>query len=259
MKKIFLLLILAIAIKITLGQDTIIKTPTGVSVPAEIETVVYSEGQVAYAYNFWENKIADSSWNATIIELNTLSAQYNCHGYAWHVSDGGNKVRIEGGPGPYIEDENASYIQTSSTKNLRKVYYNGGGHSAITTETSGIVISKWGWGPLVRHAVNDCPYRDYYGHPVSYTLEYYEIPMSGAQSALKRALAAKRYASCSSSKMTTFTKKYNFLTSSIRICNRNISTYSEFTNQVNFKLISIFYLTPSTKCHRIFQKSASLI
>lgn len=220
---------------------------------------MYSDSAVAYAYNFWENEIAENDWNATIIELNILSAQYNCHGYAWHVSDGGNKVRIEGGPGPYIDGDYHSYVLTDNTDTLRKVYYNGVRHSAITTETQDIVISKWGNGALVRHAVNDCPYRDYYGHPVSYTLEYYEIPMSGAQSALKRALAAKRYASCSSSKMTTFTKKYNFLTSSIRICNRNISTFSEFTNQVNFKLISIFYLTPSTKCHRIFQKSASLI
>lgn len=51
-----------------------------------------------------------------------------------------------------------SYIQVCSETYPGKVSWGSGDHSAITTSTSGVWISKWNKYPLIRHAWNDTPY-----------------------------------------------------------------------------------------------------
>lgn len=88
------------------------------------------------------------------------SRTYNCHAYAWHVSEGGNKVWI----GYYTttaEDiywQDGSYGEVATEPAATKVSYVYGNHSAVTTTQSGWFISKWGSTPLMKHAWNDCPY-----------------------------------------------------------------------------------------------------
>ena len=92
-------------------------------------------------------------------ELNPPSAttSYNCHGYAWHVSEGGSNRWIGYYAGQdddediYWTAQNPSYIETTEA-NASKISYYEDNHSAIQTSTQGIYISKWGEGPLMRHA-----------------------------------------------------------------------------------------------------------
>lgn len=152
-------------------------TPTGVAVSTFALDPVSSE--VSYKKQI-DSLIIANSWVATVI--GPVDDQYNCHGYAWHMSDGGDKVSI-GDPYPYFDNSSgsATYVSTLSTDTLRKIFYRGANQSAVTTNSSDFVISKWGPGYLVRHQVRDCPYGlDYYGNPIYYTLEYYKLNTSGA-------------------------------------------------------------------------------
>lgn len=108
--------------------------------------------------------------------LASSTHKYNCHGYAWHYLEntGDYRYRWIGVSNPatvsaYWADENISYIEIgSSTGANEKVHYSTGyqDHSAVTTSTSSVFESKWGRGPLVRHAKTYCPY--YQGHDINY-------------------------------------------------------------------------------------------
>ena len=98
------------------------------------------------------------------------SAKYNCHSYAWYQNSTSNQVWL-----------NSSSLQTSGFQlskywtadlyesclsvNGEKVYYPNGDHSAIVL-SNGNFLSKWGDGPLMQHAPEDCDY-------LSTTLQYY--------------------------------------------------------------------------------------
>lgn len=92
--------------------------------------------------------------SATIIEY--PSKKYNCHGYAWHVSEGGSKVWI-GLYSTTAEDIywlDGSYIQVPEAIGDKVSYY--GNHSAIRLSST-LYKSKWGSGVLATHAPNDVP------------------------------------------------------------------------------------------------------
>ncbi len=91
---------------------------------------------------------------------------YNCHGYAWHVKEGGNRVWINN-LGEEVGNVNAYWIDNSYTlynkynnphnQNL-KVFYGSDDHSAITTSDPNVFISKMGAGCLVAHRWDNSPY-----------------------------------------------------------------------------------------------------
>ncbi|MDE5810266.1 MAG: hypothetical protein K2H59_08320 [Muribaculaceae bacterium] len=98
--------------------------------------------------------------NAVVLEQGTCT--YNCHGYAWWVSEGGEKYWINNTLGDESENlsnffNDGTYTITKSPAPGDKVYYKYGDHSAVVY-SGDIVISKWGPGALVRHRVNECPY-----------------------------------------------------------------------------------------------------
>lgn len=128
--------------------------------------------------NDWSSHVRTYFPNAT--ELNEPSAtnNYNCHGHAWHVSEGGDQVWIglvNYDPNPYIMEDiywkDGSYIRLNSESGAEKISYYNGNHSAIQTSTTGTYHSKWGPGPLMEHARNYGPpeyqmsYRYYYDEP----------------------------------------------------------------------------------------------
>ncbi len=138
-------------------SPTTIYTPQGSIGPDTYIRDEMSPSEIA-AYNSW----ATSTYpNATL--LSDASKTYNCHGYAWYVSEGGTHVWI-GYNTIWAEDvywQDNSYVEQSSEANGQKVSYRPdyqANHSAITTGSSGIFISKWGPGPLMQHAYNYCPY-----------------------------------------------------------------------------------------------------
>lgn len=93
-------------------------------------------------------------------KLASASRTYNCHGYAWHMTEGGAARWIGVGSTAHedIYMTDGSYTEVSSGTSPRKVSYHSDDHSAVTTDQSGIFISKWGAWPLMRHASNYSPY-----------------------------------------------------------------------------------------------------
>jgi len=106
--------------------------------------------------------------NAT--RLSNASGTYNCHGYAWYMTQGGSNVWI-GYFTTTAEDvfwTDGSYYEVSTQSGNSKVSYTSDNHSAVTTDVTDIFQSKWGSLPLMRHNKNYCPYN-------STTLKYYKL------------------------------------------------------------------------------------
>lgn len=100
------------------------------------------------------NSILNSYDGVVIVDEATRS--YNCHAYAWHVSEGGDRVWIgmvsESDEDVYWED--GSYIEVPESL-ATKVSYQGNHSSVRISNTE--YISKWGEGPLIKHSPNNVP------------------------------------------------------------------------------------------------------
>ncbi len=137
--------------------------------------------------DYWAAWVAYYYPNATEVSYRSATNNYNCHGYAWHVSEGGSQVWIGLSgydPNPFtVEDiywNDLSYIETTE-QYASKISYYTGNHSAIQTATQGIYRSKWSYKCLMEHA------RDY--GPAEYEMgnrKYYRLNpgISGSTEAL---------------------------------------------------------------------------
>lgn len=99
--------------------------------------------------------------------------KYNCHGFAWHFSEGG-RYPFESAGSPILESSDERvYISEGSyreinpgdeedMKNWAKVTY-GSSHAGVrSNEGDGRSVSKWGrLGPLMEHDVLESPYSPY--------------------------------------------------------------------------------------------------
>jgi hypothetical protein len=186
MKNLYLFLFFSFIIIRVNSQDVTRYTPTGVSVYAERTPEIYSEAYLLAKTLEWQDFIDANDWNATI--LAPCSSIYNCHGYAWHMSDGGDTIWM---PNDWdvskyyngIGGQNATYKRVDSPSKYGKVYYNGASHSAIVyPDNTSKVISKWGSAPLVCHFPEHAPYDDY-------TLEYYELIIDDQPSSVAKGCA----------------------------------------------------------------------
>lgn len=152
--------VLLFIFNLTYSQTPVnIYTPNGSFVTDTYLTPELSQGEVAS----WESWMQQNYPNATILELGTVSGTYNCHGYAWYVSEGGERVWI--GYYFYTSEDifwwDGSYIEELAQSSGQKVSYLPdvyANHSALTTTTNNVFISKWGDGPKVQHAHDYCPY-----------------------------------------------------------------------------------------------------
>ncbi len=116
--------------------------------------------------------------NITVIDTyggHSSTLKFNCHGYAWHGSnyaiDNQDEYYEIGYEERYWQDfDDASYTEVPTYPGYPgKVSYGGSDHSAvIALNPGGYVISKWGTGPLVVHAPDNCPYP-------SGDLQYYKL------------------------------------------------------------------------------------
>lgn len=157
---------------------------------AQTQTTIYTpQGNPVTAYNQipemssedkeqWSDDVEYHYPSASEQNAPSATNSYNCHGYAWHVSEGGSNRWI----GLYGYDQNpeemediywedASYIRVSSESIADKISYYADNHSAIQTSTQGVYISKWGPGPRMQHSRGYGPsdylmnYRYYYAKP----------------------------------------------------------------------------------------------
>ncbi|MDR1582719.1 MAG: hypothetical protein LBS55_05585 [Prevotellaceae bacterium] len=106
--------------------------------------------------------------------LDEASTSYNCHAYAWQLTEGHtNRVwinQIHNGNAnlsKYWSGSNPCFMQSTET-NTEKIFYYAGDHSAVKSTVAGKYESKWGQLPLIRHAPTSVPdayqgtYRRYY-------------------------------------------------------------------------------------------------
>ena len=170
--------IILFVMPLVFGYESFAQTYSPVNTPkcSTADAYIRSELSPALIASFNADAAAQFP-NATI--LDNSSTTYNCHGYAWHKSDGGSTRWI----GYYSSSEediywgDGSYVQVGvyniPAPIATKVSYASDDHSAITTTTPGVLISKWGSWPLMQHAFSDCPYN--YSN-----LKYYAIPVNGS-------------------------------------------------------------------------------
>jgi hypothetical protein len=93
--------------------------------------------------------------------LQAASKYYNCHSYAWNISEGGaigwmNTYDRPNELNKYWDD--SSYIQEEIEARADKISYPGNDHSAIATTVQDVFISKWDERPVVKHPRGCNPY-----------------------------------------------------------------------------------------------------
>ena len=148
-------------------------TPTTIHTPkGSIVSDTYIINENDYSYSFDELVALQSSLYTNYDGAELIappSKKYNCHAYAWHISEGGEQVWI----GRYTNTAENIYWTDGSYKEVpeslsTKVSYdeNTANHSAIRINSTWYQ-SKWGDGPLVKHHPNACPYN------TSYSKKYY--------------------------------------------------------------------------------------
>ena len=124
---------------------------------------VYSQDELSNLANYLY-----VNYNGAVL-LAQPSVKYNCHAYAWHMSEGGTEVwmgyQTNTAENVYWTDN--SYTEVPECIATKVSYPETANHSAIRVDSIWY-ISKWGAGPLVRHHPDDCPYsptipRKYYG------------------------------------------------------------------------------------------------
>lgn len=140
-----------------------VKTPKGTNVEAWV-TDEMTDNERAYWDVYYITRYPNAVMMPTIDYNHSSTRTFNCHGYAWDIVEkwqGVNEARWIG----YINNDpeykywqDGSYIESTSPVYPGKANWSNGDHSAVTTSTSGVLISKWGSGPLMRHNWNYSPY-----------------------------------------------------------------------------------------------------
>jgi hypothetical protein len=152
----FFLLSLLTSINNVYAQSDIyspVSTPKGSVVRAWVRTPEYTPDSIAFLNAHYTTTYPLATF------ISNSSATYNCHGYAWHITEGG-EARWIGRDNTSEEDiymSDSSYIQVNPTTPA-KVSYGDWDHSALTDGSPTQFTSKWGDGPLMGHAYNYSPY-----------------------------------------------------------------------------------------------------
>ncbi len=88
------------------------------------------------------------------------TSKFNCHGYAWHMYWLGEDHEFDAPWNMNTSEATNYFTNAPSYKACSEAeadiwWINGGSHSALATETPGILLSKWGIGPLAIHGTGD--------------------------------------------------------------------------------------------------------
>lgn len=138
-------------------SNEVIYTPNGTAVPLRATESELTDDEKDQRKNYWMNEYPN------IIYVSEATNLYNCHGYAWYMSEGhaSEKVWIDNGPVAHFWRD-GSYVFTTTPNESSKVYFLGSDHSAIQETRNGIsyLKSKWGRGPVFLHTLQDCPYSE---------------------------------------------------------------------------------------------------
>lgn len=172
MKKIFIFLLLSCAAIPLLAQTwgfNTIYTPKNTAVEGKpLTSGEWTSGQKTSIKN---QTLAE---HPTATFLADATWTYNCHGYAWHISEGGTPTVWVNANDQYFNQNvnrywnDGSYVQVCNEADADKIHYYAGDHSAIKSTVAGRYDSKWGGGIRIRHTPTDVPtiyngsFRNYY-------------------------------------------------------------------------------------------------
>ncbi len=150
--------------------DTYVYTPEGRPVPADINQEMSSE-QIAECHRYIQEEwIEPEGLNA--VRIGDASNKYNCHGYAWSLSEGNKKVWIGTDEDPDVEtyywtdgawsnDGQPSYFSSSESAAAHAWYSDPGDDHSVrkiqnsypcTISGGRDYVSKWGYYGLYQHA-----------------------------------------------------------------------------------------------------------
>jgi len=142
---IFSIILLCVTIIVS-AQTVTLYTPNGSTVEAFINAEMTSQN-ITYYTNLYRNTYPQAE------VLANASSTYNCHSYAWNLSEGGTTICwLNQSPDLHKYWDDYSYSETTES-NAEKIFYYNGDHSAVKSKTvPGMCESKWGAMPLMRHA-----------------------------------------------------------------------------------------------------------
>lgn len=156
MKRRFVLLLTVLSISLC-GVHGQVFTPKGTPV-----RVAYSNEEHK---DIRKQEIAQSIRNnfPHAVILSEATTAYNCHSYAWNVSEGGPYCWMYGSSSDdlHLYWDDGSYVECPLSE-AEKIYYYDGDHSGVYQ--GGLCISKWGSWCLVQHGLS-------YG-PASYNMNF---------------------------------------------------------------------------------------
>ena len=161
MKKFFLIITIVlcyfyISIAQTMTPTSSVKTPNGSTVP---DTRTHSGWD--YNYNFLQLAVidVDLALNFGAMLVGEPTWTYNCHGFAWHVSEGGSKAWIGWNTNTahniYFSNLDLSYVECNPNEATKVDYHPSGNHSAVLLSTIWY-CSKWGDSPFGRTCSEFC-------------------------------------------------------------------------------------------------------
>lgn len=135
-----------------------VQTPLGNNVVATTPTEGSSEDREE-ADDYYISRHPDAEPQDTY-GLWYSTYRFNCHGYAWYMT---TPAGDELDDPKWINNE-ALYMTDGSYKEVASEVFPGwvswstGDHTARTTTTTGVYLSKWAHGPLMEHDWDDSPF-----------------------------------------------------------------------------------------------------
>lgn len=161
--KLFVSLFLLLSVYVFADYRADVQTPNGSNVVAYVTTESTAATRV-----YFDSHFANAYPNAQQIDTYagySSSRTFNCHGYAWYMSE--FQVPLShprwigysaGNIDEHVYWSDGSYVEVPQPVYPGKVSWASGDHSAVTTKTNGLYISKWNEYPLMRHQQGDSPY-----------------------------------------------------------------------------------------------------
>ncbi len=147
-----------------LSQDTEFDVYTPKGNPVTAWVMEEQNSAIRDYFDSYYSSLYPQNTKMTTYDNKSSTRRFNCHGYAWYMTETGmlfNSARWIGYLATTDEDvymSDGSYVRVASEMYPGKVSWGSGDHSAVTTYTQGVFISKWNEYPLFRHNWNNTPY-----------------------------------------------------------------------------------------------------
>jgi hypothetical protein len=135
--------------------------PVGVIITTE-----FLDDEIASNDSNMAQHIKDHNWTA--VKISPSSATYNCHDYAWDLTEGSYYKVVMAGSArggsldcqvdQYFDGTAPAYHQVASASEATKVFYGSGPDHSAVVNCDGTFTSKWSYFGVYKHAPGDCLY-----------------------------------------------------------------------------------------------------